>query len=205
MSRLSLVLALAMATPAVAFAQSEPYKVFDTRPVITEGPYLIATGTTTATVVWLTDAPSHSLVRYARGAGLAAAALTQSAEPQQDGLVPVGLRHVVHLTGLEPGATYSYQVVSTRVVKLKAYWPDKGLAIESPVYSLTTLDPHLGPAAVSVLEADDRDALPIVEGLHGSEQRRLHLRAHRDLRVTGRQHEITPQTSNPPSSRNPSV
>ena len=35
--------------------------------------------------------------------------------------------------GLEPGATYSYQAVSTRVVKLKAYWPDKGLSIESPV------------------------------------------------------------------------
>jgi len=157
MSRLSLVLALAMAMPAAALAQSEPYKVFDTRPVITQGPYLIATGTTTATVVWLTDAPSHSLVRYARGTGLPAAALTQSAEPQHDGLVPVGLRHVVHLTGLEPGATYSYQVVSTRVVKLKAYWPDKGLAIESPVYALTTLDPRKPTASFSVVTDTHED------------------------------------------------
>jgi hypothetical protein len=61
-------------------------------------------------------------------------------EPDRDGLVPVGLRHVAVLTGLEPGVTYSYQVVSTRVVKLKAYWPDKGLSIESEVFQFTTLD-----------------------------------------------------------------
>lgn len=134
--------ALVAAVPAAAYAQSEPYKVFDTKPVITQGPYLVATSDMSTTIVWMTDTPSHSEVRYAPGAGLDAAALTLSAEPQQDGLVPVGLRHVVHLTGLEPGATYSYQVVSTRVVKLKAYWPDKGLSTESPVYRFTTLDPR---------------------------------------------------------------
>lgn len=161
MSRLIFALGLVLATPAAALAQSEPYKVFDTRPVITQGPYLIATGTTTATVVWLTDAPSHSLVRYGRGAGLAAAALTSSAEPERDGLVPVGLRHVVHLTGLDAGATYSYQVVSTRVVKLKAYWPDKGLATESPVYQLTTLDPRKPTASFSVVTDTHEDVTRI--------------------------------------------
>src|SRR5688572_4305755 len=109
-SRFLLALAAFVAiAPARAWAQSEPYKVFDTRPVITQGPYLVATGGTSTTIVWMTDAPSHSKVRYARGAGLAAGALASNAEPQQDGLVPVGLRHVVHITGLEPGATYSYQ------------------------------------------------------------------------------------------------
>ena len=125
------VAAIAVAPPANAWAQSEPYKVFDTRPVITQGPYLVATSDTSTTIVWMTDAPSHSKVRYARGAGLGADALSSTAEPQQDGLVPVGLRHVVHVTGLEPGATYSYQIVSTRVVKLKAYWPDKGVSTSS--------------------------------------------------------------------------
>ena len=157
MSRLTFALALATATPAAALAQSEPYKVFDTRPVITQGPYLIATSSTSATVVWLTDAPSHSLVRFARGAGLPAASLSLSAEPERDGLVPVGLRHVVHLTGLEPGAAYSYQVVSTRVVKLKAYWPDKGLAFESPVYTLTTLDPRKPTTSFSVVTDTHED------------------------------------------------
>ena len=39
----ALVLSVAMFTVAApALAQDESYKVFDTRPVITEGPYLVA-------------------------------------------------------------------------------------------------------------------------------------------------------------------
>ncbi len=150
-----------LAVPVQAAAQSEPYKVFDTRPVITQGPYLVATSGTSTTIVWMTDAPSHSEVRYARGAGLDAAALTSTTEPQQDGLVPVGLRHVVHVTGLEPGATYSYQIVSTRVVKLKAYWPDKGLSTISPVYRFTTLDPRKTTASFSVVTDTHEDVARI--------------------------------------------
>ena len=150
-SPLLFFLVLMPVAPAAALAQSEPYKVFETRPVITQGPYLVAMGSTTATVVWLTDTPSHSKVRYARGADRAAEALTSVVEPERDGLVPVGLRHVVHLTGLEPGATYSYQVVSTRVVKLKAYWPDKGLSTESAVAKFITLDARKPSVAFSVI------------------------------------------------------
>jgi predicted phosphodiesterase len=151
--------------PAPALAQSEPYKVFDTRPVITQGPYLIATSTTTATVVWMTDAPSHSKVRYAKGAGVAVSGLTHVAEPERDGLVPVGLRHVVHLTGLEPGATYTYQAVSTRVVKLKAYWPDKGLETASPVARFTTLDPRKPTVSFSVV-TDTHEDVPRIRALN---------------------------------------
>jgi predicted phosphodiesterase len=163
--RFLVVVMLAAGFPAPALAQSEPYKVFDTRPVITQGPYLVASSDTSTTLVWLTDTPSHSKVKFARGAGVAAADLTQMAEPQQDGLVPVGLRHVVHLTGLEPGTTYSYQVVSTRVVKLKAYWPDKGLATESPVYRFTTLDPRRPTAAFSVV-TDTHEDIPRIRALN---------------------------------------
>jgi predicted phosphodiesterase len=134
MARHSLLLAaVLLATPA--FAQSEPYQVFDTRPVITEGPYLVATSGTTATIVWLTDTPSHARVRYGLEGELSAIA-----EPQVNGLVPVGTRHVVHLTELSPGTTYSYEVVATRVVKLKAYWPDKGLDATSGPHQFTTFD-----------------------------------------------------------------
>jgi predicted phosphodiesterase len=162
-----LVVASAMvaSAPVRALAQSEPYKVFDTRPVITQGPYLVASSDTSTTIVWLTDTPSHSKVKFGRGAGLAAAALTQTAEPQQDGLVPVGLRHVVHLTGLEPGVTYSYQVVSTRVVKLKAYWPDKGVATESPVFRFTTLDSKRPTTSFSVV-ADTHEDIPRIRALN---------------------------------------
>ena len=161
----SLVVSAIVACPAQAYAQSEPYKVFDTRPVVTQGPYLVASSDMSTTIVWLTDTPSHAKVKFGRGAGLAADGLTMTAEPQQDGLVPVGLRHVVHLRGLEPGATYSYQVVSTRVVKLKAYWPDKGLSTESPVYRFTTLDPRRPTASFSVV-TDTHEDIPRIRALN---------------------------------------
>lgn len=144
--------ALLLFIPAFASAQSEPFKVFDTRPVITEGPYLIATSDTSTTIVWLTDTPSHSKVRYGRGTEL-----NGVVEPHVDGLVPVGTRHVVHLTGLAPGTRYSYQVVSTRVVRLKAYWPDKGLDVESPVHTFTTLDPARPTVSFSVVTDTHED------------------------------------------------
>jgi predicted phosphodiesterase len=147
--------------PALARAQAEPYKVFDTRPVITQGPYLVATSASSATIVWLTDTPSHSKVRFARGPDVPASGLTTVVEPERDGLVPVGLRHVVHLTNLEPGATYSYQAVSTRVVKLKAYWPDKGLSAEAPVARFTTLDPRKPTVSFSVVTDTHEDVARI--------------------------------------------
>ena len=145
---------VAIAAPAAA--QSQPYKVFDTRPVITQGPYLMASSATSATIVWFTDAPSHSKVRYGIGT-----ALTQEVEPEKDGLVPVGLRHVVTLTGLKPGTTYSYQAVSTRVVRLNAYWPDKGLDVESPVQRFTTFDPAKPTVSFSVISDTHEDTARI--------------------------------------------
>jgi hypothetical protein len=68
-----------VAIGAPAWAQSQPYKVFDTRPVITQGPYLMASSATTATIVWFTDAPSHSKVRYGTGT-----TLSQEIEPEKD-------------------------------------------------------------------------------------------------------------------------
>ena len=62
------------------------------------------------------------------------------AENPEHGLLPIGLHHAVRVTRLEPGKTYRYRAVSTRVVKMKSYWPEKGLSTESPVYSFTTFD-----------------------------------------------------------------
>ncbi|MFC1661333.1 metallophosphoesterase [Gemmatimonadota bacterium] len=148
---LSLSLAM-LAVAAPALAQSEPFKVFDTRPVITEGPYLVATSETTATIVWLTDTPSHAKVRYGPGGNLSAVA-----EPQLDGLVPVGTRHVVHLKGLSPGTIYGYEVVATRVVKLNAYWPDKGLDARSGPHQFTTFDRDSPSVSFSVVTDTHED------------------------------------------------
>lgn len=127
------ILLLAVVLPVTA--QNQSYTVHDTRPVITNGPVLLAPTETSATVIWMTDTPCHSKVVYGTGGSL-----TSESEPQRHGLLPVGTRHAVHINGLEPGKTYQYKVVSTRVVKLKSYWSEKGLSIESPVYSFTTLD-----------------------------------------------------------------
>jgi predicted phosphodiesterase len=118
-----------------ALAQSEPFMVHDTRPVIMHGPVLIDPSETGVTVVWTTDTPSHSEVRYGAGA-----ALDQRAESSHHGLLDIGTVHTIRVTGLTPGRTYRYQLASTRVVKMKAYWPEKGLEVTSPVYSFTTLD-----------------------------------------------------------------
>jgi predicted phosphodiesterase len=143
---------LALALGAPGGAQSEPFKVFDTRPVITEGPYLVATGETTATVVWFTDTPSHAKILYGPEGDP-----SRVAEPQVDGLVPVGTRHVVHLEGLTPGTAYAYEVVATRVVKLKAYWPDKGLDVRSGPHRFRTFDRNDPSVSFSVVTDTHED------------------------------------------------
>ena len=144
---------LAAPPPALAQGAAAPYKVYDTRPVITEGPYLGATSETTATVVWFTDTPSHAKVRYGTGGEL-----SMVAQPQVDGLVPVGTRHVVHLADLTPGTTYDYEAVATRVVKLNAYWPDKGLDVRSGPHRFTTFDRDAPSVSFSAVTDTHEDA-----------------------------------------------
>jgi len=151
----SIVSACLVATPLLT-AQSEPFKVYDTRPVILHGPYLVAPTETSAVIAWSTDTPCHSKVVYGIGT------LGEEAANSKDGLLPVGTVHSVRISGLRPGQTYQYKVVSTRVVKMKAYWPDKGLAAESPVYSFTTLDAGKSSAAFSVITDTHEDVPRII-------------------------------------------
>lgn len=129
-----LLLAL-VAVVNVAAAQNQPFKVHDTKPVIMHGPVLLDPSETAVTVLWTTDTPSHSVVRYGEGS-----TLDHKAESVHDGLIDIGTVHSIRITGLKPGRTYSYQVGSTRVVKMKAYWPEKGLETTSAVHQFTTLD-----------------------------------------------------------------
>jgi len=152
----SLCLGLAALTaPGIVTAQSEPYKVFDTRPVITEGPYLSALSDTAVSVMWMTDAPSHAKVRLHDGDKV------REIEPQVDGLVPVGQRHAVTVTGLEPGKRYSYEAIATRVVKLKPYWPDKGLSTSSAPAAFTTFSPKQERISFSVVTDTHEDTARI--------------------------------------------
>ncbi|MBI4876442.1 MAG: metallophosphoesterase family protein [Acidobacteria bacterium] len=124
---------LAVLSPCI-WAQNEPFPVHETRPLIVNGPYLLAPAEDSVTVVWMTDTPCHSKVLYG------VESPNREADHAEHGLLPIGLRHAVRVTGLEAGQTYRYRVVSTRVVKMKSYWPEMGLQAESPIYSFTTLD-----------------------------------------------------------------
>jgi len=141
-------------------AQSEPYTVYDTRPVILEGPYLVATGEQTATIVWFTDTPSHAKVLYGVNGEL-----NRVAEPQVNGFVPVGTRHVVFLENLTPGTTYGYEVVATRVVRLNAYWPEKGMDARSGPYEFTTLDRN-DPSVSFSLVTDTHEDTRLIDSLN---------------------------------------
>jgi predicted phosphodiesterase len=107
---------------------------------------------TGATIVWVTDTPCHVQVLYGTEE-----ALERAADNAAHGLLPIDTVHAVHLTGLEPGQTYRYKTVSTRVVRMKAYWPEMGLPVESEERSFTTFDrrkPAVAFAAVSDTHED---------------------------------------------------
>jgi predicted phosphodiesterase len=132
--------------------QHQPFPVHDAKPVILNGPYILAPTETSATIVWTTDTPSHSKVLYGTNG-----ALDKIAEPQQHGLIPIGTKHSVTIEGLQPGTAYQYKAVSTRVVKMKSYWPEKGLDAESPVRTFTTFDrkkPSFSFAVITDTHAD---------------------------------------------------
>lgn len=136
-TRMCIVVALTALVGTQLLAQHEPYITHDTRPVIMEGPYLVAPTQDGIAIVWKTDTDCHSRVEYGESA-----ALGNSAEIFPHGLIPIGTTHSIRLSGLTPGKTYYYKAVSTRVVKMKPYWPEKGLSIESKVGRFTVPDPE---------------------------------------------------------------
>ena len=146
-----LVGVLLFVTPALA--QQQPFIVHDTKPVVMHGPWISSMTETSATIVWVTDTPCHAEVVYGK-----AEPLTMRADNAEHGLLPVGLIHVVHVTGLEPGARYTSRPVSTRVVTMKAYWPEKGLATESPAAAFTTFDRRRPTAAFTAVTDTHEDA-----------------------------------------------
>jgi predicted phosphodiesterase len=129
-----------------AATQHQPFTVHDTKPVITNGPFLTGMSETSVMVVWSTDTPCHSRVTYGTGG-----TSDRTAEPTEHGMLPVSTQHTVHLENLEPGQTYQYQAESTRVVKLNAYWPEKGLAVTSQSSTFRTFDRSAAAASFSVV------------------------------------------------------
>jgi hypothetical protein len=158
--RLALLL-VCVAVPIESRAQQQPFIVHDTKPVITHGPYLVDPSETAVTVVWTTDTPSHALVRFGEARSGDGAALDREAESRSHGLLDVTTRHAVRLSGLTPGRTYRYQVVATRVVKLNAYWPEKGLSTAGAVRTFRTFDRSQPATTFSVITDTHEDVARI--------------------------------------------
>ncbi|WP_158289372.1 discoidin domain-containing protein [Paenibacillus flagellatus] len=121
-----LSLPLTASTPAYATAPA---------PVINHGPYLINMTETAVTIMWFTDLASTSKVEYGTGGSYA-----NSKYEEEKGLKTVSKRHSVRLTGLTPGTTYNYRVVSTEVENLLPNNPVIGETVTSPGYTFTTFD-----------------------------------------------------------------
>jgi len=140
-------------TSASVSAQQQPFITHDTKPVVMHGPWISSMTETSATIVWVTDTPCHAEVVYGT-----AEPLTAKADNALHGLLPIGLIHAVTVSGLDPGTRYAYRTVSTRVVKMKAYWPEKGLAAETPAAAFTTLDRRKATAAFTAMTDTHEDA-----------------------------------------------
>ena len=132
--------------------ENQPFKIDPTKPVIVLGPLILDPSETSATIEWITDTPCITKVLYGEGS------LDHVAEPQENGMLPVGTLHRIELTGLQPGRTYQYQLESTQVVRLKPYQPEMGLGLESPTYSFTTFDRAKATAAFNTIT--DTHGLP---------------------------------------------
>lgn len=115
--------------------ENEPFTVYPAQPVMVHGPLIIDPAETTVTIEWITDTPCTARIVYGEDGRL-----DRVAEPEENGMLPVGRLHRIDVTGLAPGHTYSYRLESTRVVRLKPYQPDMGATLQSPTYTFTTFD-----------------------------------------------------------------
>ena len=102
---------------------------------VVTGPYLNVPTETSMTVSWMADRASSGWVEYGAGDTLDGKAFAA-----EDGLRSNGRFHRVVVSGLAPGTTYRYRVVSREIVELQPYKVLYGATVASEVHSLRTLD-----------------------------------------------------------------
>lgn len=103
---------------------------------IVAGPYLQAPTEMSMTVMWMTDTNSTASVEYGIDG-----VLERKAFDTVDGQIAANTRiHSVTITGLTPGGSYDYRVVSTEIVKYEPYKVTYGETVNSEAFGFTTLD-----------------------------------------------------------------
>lgn len=120
-----------------------PEHVFLTRP------YLQAVDPTGMSIRFLTARPSYCWVEYGENG-----VFDKKAHAVSEGLVDAYNRvHEIVLTGLQPGRSYNYRVVSKDILEFKPYQLTYGDTIKSDDYSFSTI--HPGAKEVSWLIFND--------------------------------------------------
>jgi predicted phosphodiesterase len=102
---------------------------------ITHGPYLVDQTETAVTIVWFSDAESIGGVEYGTGGNF-----NLKADDAIRGIMRVGTRHVVRLTGLTAGAEYNYRVTATEITSYSIYFPVSGSTVRSSENTFTTFN-----------------------------------------------------------------
>jgi acid phosphatase type 7 len=115
---------------------------------IVHGPYLQLATEDAVTVVWHTNRPGVSRVEYGP-----TTALGQQAASSRNGLIDNDrTSHVVRLTGLKPGTTYHYRVVTREFAGYeKQHIVKWGETVTGETLSVRTLDPAAGAYTFAVV------------------------------------------------------
>ena len=122
----------------VVLLASPPQEPVSPALAITHGPYLQLATATSVTVVWHTNRASVSRVEYGEVEPLGLTAMSS-----RHGLIDNDrTSHAVSLTGLKPGTTYRYRVVSRAFDGYeKQHIVRYGAAVAAEISTFTTLDP----------------------------------------------------------------
>lgn len=114
------------------------------------GPILLRPSNSDISILWITDAPCTSFVRFGKGSKL-----NHKAQASHHGLIDALTKiHRVRLAGLEAGQTYSYQVVSKTIGSFLDRHVVYSDEVESPIHTFTTFNPeadHLSFISISDL------------------------------------------------------
>ena len=145
-----LLAAIALLAAPVATEQAQPSAF-----TIVHGPYLQLPTEDAVTVVWHTNRPAVSNVEYGPSA-----AFGQQAFTSRHGLIDNDrTSHAVRLTGLKPGASYHYRVVSREFIGYeKQHIVKYGETVTSDSFTFRTLDRAAGPFSFAVASDIHEDA-----------------------------------------------
>ena len=130
---------------------------------IVHGPYLQNPAADAITVIWFTNKKCTSKIEYGTGDNFQTfpqwGSLMQTAVSSRYGLIDANnYRHVIRITGLSPGKSHKYRVVSKEILQFEPYEVIYGNTVVSEIYYFKTLDPGKEKFSFHVFQDIHNDA-----------------------------------------------